>query len=366
MPIDAQARRVACFVRSCEVTMFHDMQPYIAHSSGRIDRNVNRRRAIAALGVSLAGGGLLSPGASAQEQGFPSHPLRMIVAYPPGGATDILARTIAAKLTEKLGQAIVIDNRPGAGSTIGMDAAASLPPDGYNLYLCAVTTQAIASHLYPKSRSDLARDFVPVSLVASAPHVLVVNDNVPAKNMAEFISWIKAQGGTANYASQGNGTLSHLESELLCQRLSVKATHVAYKGSSPAITDLLAGLVSFMFDSVASSLPLIKAGKLRAIAVASSQPVPAMPGLPTISQSGIPGYQVDNWFGIYAPRGTPPEPVSVLAGATSAILRESAVIEGLVQRGYIVTPGDGGRLAAAAADDYARWGKVIKSSNIAI
>ncbi|WP_229722752.1 Bug family tripartite tricarboxylate transporter substrate binding protein [Xylophilus rhododendri] len=267
-------------------------------TSARIATFLNRRQALAGLAAPL----LASTAIPAFAQGYPAHTVKIVIGYPPAGATDILARLLGQKMADRLGQSVVVDNRPGAGSTLGMDIAARLPADGYNLLLSGVTSQAIASYLYASPKSDLARDFVPIALLATAPHMLIVNSEVPAKNMAEFLAWAKARNGDLNFASQGVGTLSHLESELLLQQTGLKATHVAYKGSSLAYPDLISGAVSFMFDSVAAATPLVKAGKVRALAVAASRPVPAVPDLPTVSQSGIAGYDIDNWFGLYAPR----------------------------------------------------------------
>lgn len=329
-------------------------------------RPITRRDALCAFGASLATLGLASASTSAAAQGYPERPLKMLVAYPPAGATDILARLIGQKLGDKLAQSVVIDNRPGAGSTLGMEIAARLPADGHNLFLSAVTTQAIASYLYPNTKADLARDFVPVSLIANAPHMLIVNADVPARTVPEFVRWIKSRNGDVNFASQGTGTLSHLESELLCQQIGAKAVHVAYKGSSLAVGDLLAGTVSFMFDSVAAAMPLVRAGKVRALAVASSNQVPAMPDLPTVSQAGIAGFDADNWFGLYVPKGTPATAVAALAQAVAEVTRDPDTIASLVQKGYIVTPGDGTRLAAMGALDHVRWEKVIRSVGVVL
>ena len=326
-------------------------------------RSLTRRDALVTLSASFA---LASGSTSASAQGYPQRPLKMVVAYPPAGATDILARLIGQKLSEKLGQGVVIDNRPGAGSTLGMEMAARLPADGHNLFLSAVTTQAIASYLYPNVKADLARDFVPVSLIANAPHMLIIHPDVPARTVPEFVRWLKARNGDVNFASQGTGTLSHLESELFCQQVGAKAVHVAYKGSSLAVSDLLSGTVSFMFDSVAAAMPLVRAGKVRALAVASSNRVPAMPELPTVSQAGIAGYDADNWFGLYVPKGTPASAIATLAQATADVTRDPDTVDNLVQKGYIVTPGDGTRLAAMGALDHVRWEKVIRSVGVVL
>ena len=328
--------------------------------------NPTRRQTLAAALFGSTGLGLSLTGTNVFAQAYPSHPIKITVGYPPAGATDILARLIGQKLSEKLGQTVVIDNRPGAGSTLGLEVAARATPDGYNALISAVTTQAIASTLYPNAKADLARDFIPVSLISNAPHMLIVNNDVPARTMPEFVAWLKARSGDVNFASQGTGTLSHLESELLCNNLGVKATHIAYKGSSLAVTDLLSGAVSFMFDSVAASTPLVRAGKVRALAVASSSRVPSLPDLPTVAQAGMPGYEADNWFGLYMPKGTPPEAVALLARTVAEILKDPATVESLVQKGYIVTPGDGARLAPLVASDKARWDKVIKTAGVTL
>ena len=318
-----------------------------------------------AAGAALLAGGIGVP-SGASAQGFATRPLRMTIAFPPAGATDILARTLGESLAAALGQQVVVDNKPGAGGMIGLEAAAKSPADGHHLFLCALTNQAIAGHLYPKATSDITRDFEPVALLASAPHLLNVNPAVPAKNLREFVAWLKANEGKATYASQGNGTLSHLEAELLGQRVGVKLTHVPYRGSSQAVPDLISGTVPFMFDSVAASIPFIKSGQLRGLAVASSQRVPTLPDVPTIAEAGVAGYDVDNWFGLYVPKGTPTDIVKQLHAVVARTLAEPAMIASLVQKGFIVFPGDGARLGQLTATERAKWGAVIKAANVTI
>ncbi|MEO6030728.1 MAG: tripartite tricarboxylate transporter substrate-binding protein, partial [Burkholderiaceae bacterium] len=283
-----------------------------------------------------------------------------------GGATDILARLVAQGMKSVLGQSVVVENKPGAGGMLGLDAGAKSPPDGYNVFLCALTNQAIAGHLYPKATADITRDFEPVSLLANGAHILNVHPSVPAKTLPEFVDWLKARDGKVNYASQGIGTLSHLESELLLQRLGVKAVHVPYRGSSQALPDLISGNVSFMFDSVAASQPFIKSGQLRALAVSTSKRVPSSPDLPTIAEAGVPGYDADNWFGLFVPKGTSPEFIARLDQTLEKVLADTALIEGLEQKGYVVTYGDRKKLAAVTASDWAKWGAVVKAANVTI
>ena len=327
----------------------------------------SRRRLLCEAGAAAAGAMLATFALPTTAQAaFPSRPLRMVIAFPAAGATDILARLVAQALAQPLGQSVVVENKPGAGGMIGLDAAAKLPPDGHNLFLCAITNTAIAGHLYAKAPADITNDFEPIALLANGAHILNVHPSVPARNMAEFGAWLKANDGNIDYASQGNGTLSHLEAELLQQRLGVKAVHIPYKGSSQALPDLVSGKVSFMFDSVAASQPFIKAGQLRALAVATSKRVPAFSDLPTIAEAGVAGYDADNWFGLFAPRGTPPEALELIGQAVQKVLADASLVENLEQKGYVVTPGDSAALAKIVASDRAKWGGVIKAANVTI
>ncbi|MBA2721691.1 MAG: tripartite tricarboxylate transporter substrate binding protein [Methylibium sp.] len=329
---------------------------------------LSRRRALGlAGGVALSAGGVLAGWPLlANAQDYPSKTVRMVIAFPPAGATDILARAVAQRLGDTLGQQIVVENKPGAGGMIGLENAAQSAPDGYNLFLCALTNQAIAGHLYPNATSDISRDFEPVSLLANGAHMLNVHPSVPAKTLPEFIQWLKANDGKVTYASQGNGTLSHLETELLAQRLNLKLTHIPYKGSSQALPDLLAGTVSFMFDSVAASMVHVKAGKLRALAVAATQRVPAFPDLPTVAEGGVPGYDVDNWFGLFVPKGTPADIVKRLNADLAKVLADPELGKVLVQQGYAIQHGDPAKLAAVTKAERSKWGEVIKTANVTI
>src|SRR5438067_3910179 len=269
--------------------------------------------------------------AQAAAQSYPVKPVHIVVPFPPVGAADLLTRALGKKLTESWGQPVVTDNRPGAGGNIGAEAVAKSAPDGYTLLMAAATTHAVSMSLYAKLGYDLEKDIVPVSLVANVPHMLVAHPSVPGKSLAEVIAFLKSQGGKVNFASQGNGTLSHLEFELMKSMGGFTASHVPYKGSAPALVDLLAGNVLLLFDSIPSSLPQVRAGQLRGIAVASSRRSPVLPELPTMSEAGLTGFAADNWFGVMAPAGTPAAIVAKLNGDIAAAL-ESAELKEIVAR----------------------------------
>jgi tripartite-type tricarboxylate transporter receptor subunit TctC len=324
---------------------------------------LQRREALMRVGAVALGAGL--PGA-ARAQSYPDKAVRVVIAFPPGGATDILARNLGQQLSARLGQQFVVENKPGAGGVIGLETAARSAPDGYNVFLCALTNTAIATHLFPKAPALIARDFEAVALLANAPHVLNLHPAVPARTMPEFVAWLKANDGKVNYASQGNGTLSHLESELLAQRLGVKLVHVPYKGSSQALPDLLAGNVSFMFDSVAASMGHIKSGALRALAVAATRRVAALPELPTVAEAGVSGYDVDNWFGLFMPKGAPAQPRQRLAAELNEVLRDPAMVATLQQQGFDVSFGDAARLASVTTAEIDKWGRVVKAAGVSL
>jgi tripartite-type tricarboxylate transporter receptor subunit TctC len=292
-------------------------------------------------------------------------PLRLLVAYPPGGSADILARLLAQHLGPVLNRSVIVDNRPGAGGMLGLGVAAQSPPDGNTIFLCPVTTLTIGTHMNKASRNDIVRDLEPVSLLCSAPHVLVVNKQVPANDMTEFVAWLKKNGKSVNYAS-GYGTLSHLEGVLLGQRLDVDPTNVPYKGSAQAMTDLLAGSVSFLFDSIPSALPFIRSGQLRGLAVASSRRVPALQELPTLTEAGVPGYDVDNWFGISAPRNTPRDAIGTLDRAFAQVMKDPKLAESLAQNGYLANYADAATMGKTAASEADKWGALIKSAGISV
>ena len=295
-------------------------------------------------------------------QTYPAKPVHILVPFPPGGAADLLTRALGKKLTESWGQAVIADNRPGAGGNIGAEAAAKSAPDGYTLLMAAVTTHAVSMSLYSKLGYDLEKDLAPVSLVANVPHILVAHPSVPAKNLTELISYLKAQGGKVNFASQGNGTLSHLEFELMKSMGGFSANHIPYKGSAPAMTDLLAGTVTLFFDSIPSSLPQVRAGKLRGIAVASSRRSPVLPDLPTLSEAGLAGFAADSWFGIMVPAGTPRDVIAKLNADVVRALDSAEVKDIITKQGGEVMGSTPEQMAAQIRGDREKWGRVVRES----
>jgi tripartite-type tricarboxylate transporter receptor subunit TctC len=302
----------------------------------------------------------------ATAQSYPARPVHIIVPFPPAGAADLLTRALGKKLSESWNQPVIADNRPGAGGNIGAEAAAKSAPDGYTLLMGAVTTHAVSMSLYAKLGYDLEKDLVPVSLVANVPHILVANPSVPAKNLAELIAYLKAQGGKVNFASQGNGTLSHLEFELMKSMSGFTANHIPYKGSAPAMADLLAGSVVLLFDSIPSSLPQVRAGKLRGIAVAASRRSPVLPDLPTLSEAGLTGFAADSWFGLMAPAGTPREVIAKLNADVVKGLDSPEVRDVITKQGGEVMGSTPEQMAAQIRNDRQKWGRVIRESGAKI
>jgi len=322
---------------------------------------VNSRLHRFALGALLA---LVATAASAQT--YPTKPIRLVVPFPPGGATDILARDVAQKLTEAWGQQVIVDNRPGAGGNIGSELVAKSAPDGYTLEMGTVGTHAINASLYAKMPYDHVKDFVPVILVAGVPNVLVVNPAVPANSVAELIAYAKANPGKLNFASSGNGTSIHLSGELFKFMAGVQMTHVPYKGSAPALQDLIGGQVQLMFDNLPPSLPQIKAGKLRALAVTSLARAPALPDVPTMAEAGLPGYEASSWFGVLAPAGTPPAIVTKLNAEIAKWLATPEAKEKLSKQGANAAGGTPEDFAKHIAAETAKWAKVVKDSGAKI
>lgn len=316
--------------------------------------NILFRSIAAVLLATLAG--------AAPAQTFPSKAVHILVPFPPSGAADLLTRALGKKLSDAWGQSVVADNRPGAGGNIAAEAVAKSAPDGYTLLMGAVTTHAVGMSLYAKLGYDLEKDLTPVSLVANVPHILVANPSVPAKNLTEVIAHLKAQGGKVNFASQGNGTLSHLEFELMKSMGQFSANHIPYKGSAPAMIDLLSGQVTLFFDSIPSSLPQVRAGKLRGIAVASSRRSPVLPELPTMSEAGLTGFAADSWFGIMAPAGTPREVIAKLNADIVKALDSVEVKDIITKQGGEVMGSTPAQMATQIRGDREKWGKVVRDS----
>lgn len=303
---------------------------------------------------------------SAPDSDWPKKPIVAILSFPAGGSTDVFARSIFAPLGEALGQAVVIENKPGAGGMIGLGAAAKAAPDGYTIHFSAITNQSISQSLFKNPPADLTKDLVPIALVGTVPHLIVVNPSVPAKNLTELIAFIKSKKGDFNYASQGNGSLSHLESTLFMQRIGATGTHIPYKGSAFALPDLIAGNTLMMFDSVTASLPHIQSGKLRPIAIAASERSPLMPNVPTLGQDGMKQFDVENFYAIYAPKGTSPMIVSKLEREIRKILTNPDFKARLANQGIHPLFANSEQLAAITQNEHDKWAKVVKSANIKI
>jgi tripartite-type tricarboxylate transporter receptor subunit TctC len=313
--------------------------------------------ALAAISLALAG----APSASAQAP-FPSKPIRIVVPFPPGGTTDILARAAAQKMTEAWKEQVVVDNRPGAGGNIGAELVAKAPPDGYTMLMGTVGTHAINPSLYAKMPYDHVKDFAPVILVASVPNVLVVHPSVPANTVQELIAYAKANPGKINFASSGSGTSIHLAGELFKTMAGVQMAHVPYKGSAPAIADLLGGQVQIMFDNLPSALPQIRGGKLRALAVTSAQRAPALPDVPTVAESGLPGFEASSWFGLLAPAGSPRDAIVKVNGEVDRWLASPEAKEKLTSQGANAAGGSPEDFARHIAAETAKWQQVVKAS----
>jgi tripartite-type tricarboxylate transporter receptor subunit TctC len=300
--------------------------------------------------------------AGAQAPAYPTKPIRLVVPFPPGGATDILARDVARKLTEAWGQQVIVDNRPGAGGNIGSELVAKAAPDGYTLEMSAAGTHAIDARHHAKMPFDDAKDFVPIVLVAAVPSVLEANPSLPVSSVAELIAYGKANPGTLSFASSGSGTSIHLSGELFKVMAGADMTHVQYKGSAPALRDLIDGQVQLMFDHLPPSLPHIKAGKLRALAVTSTVRSAALPDVPTVAEAGLPGFEASSWFGLFAPPGTPPAIVARINAEVAAWLATPEGKAKLAEQGATAaggTPEDFARHIAAAT---AKGADVVKAA----
>ncbi|MDB5883519.1 MAG: hypothetical protein JWP43_3397 [Ramlibacter sp.] len=296
---------------------------------------------------------------------FPSKPIKLIVGFPPGGINDIVARVVGQKLSESLGQPVIIDNRAGAGGTIGADLVAKAKPDGYTLLLGSVSNIAMAPSQYKALPYDPVKDFTPVALLASAPNILVVNPSLPVKSVKDLIALAKQKPGQLSYASAGNGTSNHLTVELLKVLADIDLVHIPYKGDTPAITDVIGGQVPMMFPTLPVALPQIKSGKLRAIAVSSAKPTSLMPGVPTVAESGgLPDFEVSVWVGILAPAGTPKDIAERLSAELTRIVRLPEVKEKLASLGAEPATMDPAQFAGYIKSETAKWSKVAQAAKI--
>lgn len=304
----------------------------------------------------------LAAAAPAAAQTFPTKQLRMVVTFPTGGAPDILARTISEKLDPAWGQTMIVDNKPGAGGNIGAEFVARAPADGHTLVMGTVGTHSINGSLYAKIPYDMVRDFAPVTLIASTPNLLVVNNDIPAKNLQELIALAKAKPGTLTYGSPGIGTSVHVSGELFNSLAGVKTTHVPYKGRQMAIPDLLGGSISMMFDNMPSAIPVVREGKLRAIGVTSAKRSASAPEIPTIAEQGLPGFEATSWFAVFAPAGTPRPVVDRLHAEIVRIFGLPDVQAKMKTLGLDPILGGPDELAKTQAAEITKWAKVIKDS----
>lgn len=316
-------------------------------------------RALLAIGVALA-----AAGASAQT--YPSKPIRVIVPFPPGGGTDIIARDVSQKVAALTGWTLVVDNRPGAGGNLGVEAVAKSPPDGYTLVLGQTSNMAINATLYPKLPYDPQKDLAPIVLVAQAPLVLVTAAGSPFKTLDDVVKAAKSKPGAINFASPGNGTVAHLTSELFQKAAAIKLQHIPYKGAAQALTDVISGSVELYMSSVPTLLAQIRQGKLRALAVTSAKRVDDLPDVPTIQELGYPGFDASTWFGFLAPAGTPNEIVAKLNAEFNRALQQPDLRKKLADQGAEPIGGTPAQFAALIRDDIVRWGKVVKESGARI
>ncbi|MGN6569941.1 MAG: Bug family tripartite tricarboxylate transporter substrate binding protein [Pseudolabrys sp.] len=313
---------------------------------------------IAAAGLCV----LLAP-ALASAQNFPDHTIRLIVPFPPGGPNDIIARVVAQKMQESLKQTIIIDNRGGQGGVLGTDLVAKAKPDGYTIAVASAGALAISPSM-EKVAYDTLKDLAPVTLVAKVPEMLVVAENVPAKNMAELVALAKKQPGKLNFASSGPGSLPHLAGELFKLTAKIDIVHVPYRGAAPAVNDLLGGQVQMVFLDLPVLLPQVKAGKLKPIAVGAEKRVPTLPDVPTTGEAGMPSLLTENWYGMVAPAGTPKEIVAALNKAAVAALKDPDVVSKLSSQGAILVGDTPDEFRAFIGTETQKWAKVIKDAGV--
>ena len=304
-------------------------------------------------------------GAASAQSAYPAKPIRLIVPYPPGGSTDIAARVVGEQISQSLGQRFVVDNRPGAGGNIGMQLAATSDPDGYTVVV-GTTAHAINMTLFKDLSYDTVKDFEPIALLTEVPLMLVVNPSVKAQTVADLIALAKQEPGSLDVASSGNGQSTHLAAELFNAMAGVKMTHVPYKGSAPAITDVVAGHVQLMFDTVMSALPHVQAGKLRALAVTSAKRAPVVPDVPTIAEAALPGYEAIAWNGLFAPVGTPRAIIDQLNAETVKAVQSDAVIKQFASMGATARPTTPDEFASYVRNEVTKWAKVVNESGAKI
>ena len=324
-------------------------------------RQVNRRNHLAVL-IATGLVAVTAPAFAQATDDYPNKPIRIVVPYTPGGFNDTLARTVGAQLQQDWGQSVVVDNKPGGNTVIGTQAAARAPADGYTLFI-APFAFAVNPSIFKSLPYD-TKDFAPITLAATTPNLLVVGPSLQVDSLKELIVKAKADPGKLNYASTGIGSSNHLSMEKLKQMAGIDITHVPYKGSAPAVTDLMGGQVGVMFDNIPNVMQHIKAGKLKALAVTSAKPSPHAPGVPTVAEAGVPGYQVDVWFGIMAPAGTPQPIIDKLNKQIVKILNQPDVKEKFFALGVDVVGSTPAEAAKYLDDTAAIWAKVVKDAGV--
>lgn len=322
---------------------------------------VSRRRWMAAA-VAGAAALTLAPGSVLAQAAFPSKPITIVVPFSAGGTTDLLARVVAQQLGVELGQSVVVDNKPGAGGNIGGAFVAKATPDGHTLLMGAVGTHAINASLYKKMPYDNIKDFAPLTRVAMVPNLLVANPAQPFKTVQELIAYAKANPGKVNFASSGSGTSVHLSGELFKSLAKVDIQHIPYKGSAPAMNDLLGNQVNIMFDNLPSAISHVRAGKLRALAVTTAKRSPDLPDVPTIAEAGVPGYEATSWFGLFAPAATPAPVKAKLHAALVKVLAHPDVKKKIDEQGGEPMSESPEQFAAFILEETQKWAKVVKDS----
>ncbi|MGH8666797.1 MAG: Bug family tripartite tricarboxylate transporter substrate binding protein [Burkholderiales bacterium] len=306
---------------------------------------------------------VLAAGIGAHAAEYPVKPTRLIVPFSPGGSNDIMARIAAQNFTAGLGQQVIVDNRPGASGIVGTELAAKAPPDGYTLLMMSLTFTVNPS-LYRKLPYDTLKDFIPVSLIASAPLMLVVNPALPVKSVKELIDYAKANPGKLNFGSGGRGTTPHLAGEMLKAMAGLQMTHVPYKGGGPALADLVGGQIQLMLENIPSTLPFVKAGKLRALAVSGKKRSPLVPDLPTLDEAGLKGYEIVGWNGLFFPAGTPPAIVKTIHAQTVKMLAQPDVKERLATLGAEPVGNSPAEFAAFVRAEIAKWARIVKQAGL--
>ncbi len=323
---------------------------------------LKRRRTVLSLLVAM--GAAIAAPAMAQTAGYPTKPVTLIVSFPPGGASDFFTRLMANELGKLWGQTVLVENKPGAGGNLGATAASQAVPDGYTLYMSSINTHAINSSLYANLGFDPVKDFAPISKIATVPNVLVVNPSIPVKNVQELLAWARADKKNAFYASPGAGTSPHLSSEFFKVQAKIDLTHVPYKGDTPALQDVMGGQVPMAIVNMPSAMTLIRADRLKALAVTSPTRSRDLPNVPTMQEAGVPDYNVTSWWAMFAPAATPPALVAKLNADVVKVLNSPSAIEAIQKMGASPAPSTQAELAAHVTAETARWGKVIRDNNI--